>query len=36
MITLYFALIQRIAIAFKSFDDWGKLVFKQQRIRAEL
>jgi hypothetical protein len=36
MITRYFDLIQRIAIAFKSFDDWGRLVFKQQLIRAEL
>ena len=26
----------RIAIAFKSIDDWGKLGFEQQTRRAEL
>jgi hypothetical protein len=26
----------RIAIAFKSIEDWGKLMFEQQLTRAEL
>jgi hypothetical protein len=36
MFTPYSNLIRRIAITFKSIDDWGKLVFKHQLTRAEL
>jgi hypothetical protein len=35
MINRYFNLKLRIAIAFKSIDDWGRLVFEQQPTRAE-
>ena len=29
-------LMPKIVIAFKSIDDWGKLVFEHQPTRAEL
>ena len=36
MINRYFNLLLKTAITFKSIDDWGKLVFQHQPIRAEL
>ena len=36
MFNLYRYLSIKIAIAFKSIDDWGKLGVEQQTTRAEL
>jgi hypothetical protein len=36
MFNLSLNIMIRIAIAFKSTDDWGKLDFEQQTTRAEL
>jgi hypothetical protein len=36
MFNLSVNIMIRIAIAFKSIEDWGKLMFKQPLTRAEL